>query len=127
MAWNIERGRRPDLWVVVPAIAAADVLLLTEVDRGMARTGNRHLARELAEQLGMAYAFGPAFRELTRGGRLERLRSRGQSNAEALHGVAVLSRLAPTVTGRSASSTSWPCSPTPPTATGEVRRRGHLP
>ncbi len=54
MAWNVERGRRPDLWVAVPAIAAADVLLLTEVDRGMARRGNRHVARELAEQLGMA-------------------------------------------------------------------------
>ena len=93
MAWNVERGRRPDLWLAVPAIAAADVLLLTEVDRGMARTGNRHVARELAERLGMAYAFGPAFRELTRGRHLERLRTRGQSDAEALHGVAVLSRL----------------------------------
>lgn len=77
----------------MPAITAADVLLLTEVDCGMARTGNLHVARELGERLGMAYAFGPAFRELTRGKRLEQLRTRGRQNAKGLHGVAVLSRL----------------------------------
>ena len=44
-----------------PALAAADVLLLAEVDHGMARSGNRHVARELAEALGMSYAFGVSY------------------------------------------------------------------
>jgi endonuclease/exonuclease/phosphatase family metal-dependent hydrolase len=93
VAWNIERGRRLDLWRSQAAIARADLLLLSEVDKGCARSGNRHVARDLAEQLGLEYAFGPAFFEHTRGAFCERLRTIGRTNAEALHGVSILSRL----------------------------------
>ncbi len=61
-AWNIQRGARlPQLTAQLaqePVLRDADVLLLLEVDHGMGRSGNRHVARELAERLAMHYAFG---------------------------------------------------------------------
>ena len=55
-AWNIQRGRRFDELLRAlreePTLAAADVLLLSEVDCGMARSGNRHVARALAARSG---------------------------------------------------------------------------
>src|SRR5919205_1587245 len=56
----------------------------------MARSGNRHVARELAEVLGVAYAFAPCYVNLSKGSGLES-GAAGQ-NREALHGNAVLSR-----------------------------------
>ena len=53
-----------------PVLGAADVLLLTEIDCGLGRSGNRNVARELAAALGMSYVFGPSY--LTLGGRLGR-------------------------------------------------------
>ena len=66
------------------------MLLLTELDYGMARSGNRHVAREMAERLGMAYAFAPCYVNLSKGSGLES-GAEGE-NAQALHGNAVLSR-----------------------------------
>jgi endonuclease/exonuclease/phosphatase family metal-dependent hydrolase len=93
-AWNIERGIKLD--EIIRALRGhelmrrSDVLLLTELDYGMARSGNRHVAREVAEGLGMAYAFAPCYVNLSKGSGLESA-SEGE-NAEALHGNAVLSR-----------------------------------
>jgi endonuclease/exonuclease/phosphatase family metal-dependent hydrolase len=93
-AWNIERGIRLDEIVRVlgrhEVMRGSDVLLLTELDYGMARSGNRHVAREIAEGLGMAYAFAPCYVNLSKGSGLES-GAEGE-NAEALHGNAVLSR-----------------------------------
>lgn len=65
VAWNIQRGRRFDALVRAltrdPILSRADVLLLSEVDCGMARSGNRHVARELAAALGMSFAFGVSY------------------------------------------------------------------
>jgi endonuclease/exonuclease/phosphatase family metal-dependent hydrolase len=64
-AWNIQRGAH--LPGVIAALredehlARADVLLLSEVDHGMGRSGNRHVARELADALGMSYAFAVSY------------------------------------------------------------------
>src|SRR5215207_7344534 len=62
-AWNIERGTHLDELLRVlrehEVMSRSAVLLLTELDYGMARSGNRHVAREIAEGLGMAYAFAP--------------------------------------------------------------------
>ncbi len=71
-------------------MSGSDVLLLTELDYGMARSGNRHVARELARELGMAYAFAPCYVNLSKGSGLES--AAAGENAEALHGNAVLSR-----------------------------------
>lgn len=93
-AWNIERGIRLDEIIealrVNEAMSRSDVLLLTELDYGMARSGNRHVAREIAEALGMAYAFAPCYINLSKGSGLES--SAEGENDEALHGNAVLSR-----------------------------------
>ncbi|MCU1283047.1 MAG: metal-dependent hydrolase [bacterium] len=92
-AWNIQRGRRFDALLSAlrqePVLAAADVLLLAEVDCGMARSGNRHVARELAAALGMSYAFGVSYLVLEDdwGESVD-----GVHNAQALAGLAVLSR-----------------------------------
>src|SRR5207245_3604625 len=63
LAWNLERGIRLD--GIVDALKNndrlnnKDVLLLTELDYGMARSGNRFVAREIARELKLNYAFAP--------------------------------------------------------------------
>lgn len=92
LVWNVERGRTPERWVEIDAVRAADVLLLCEVDDGMARSGNLDIPAELAERLRMHYAFVPNYFELTRGTRSERIATRGHENARGFHGNAILSR-----------------------------------
>jgi endonuclease/exonuclease/phosphatase family metal-dependent hydrolase len=92
LVWNVERGRAPERWAEIAAVREADVLLLCEVDDGMARSGNLDIAAELAERLHMFYAYAPNYFELTRGTRLERRATRGLVNARGFHGNAILSR-----------------------------------
>ncbi len=93
-AWNIERGKQFDNVLRVlgqhALIAESDVLLLTELDYGMARTGNRFVARELAAKLRLNYAFAPSYIALNKGSGLE-AEAEGE-NAQALHGNALFSR-----------------------------------
>src|ERR1043166_735514 len=93
-AWNIERGIKLDELIRAlgddELMSRSDVLLLTELDYGMARSGNRHVAREIAGALRMAYAFAPCYVNLSKGSGLES--GAAGENAEALHGNAVLSR-----------------------------------
>jgi endonuclease/exonuclease/phosphatase family metal-dependent hydrolase len=88
-AWNIQRGRRFDEIVAALRAIDADVVLLAEVDCGMARSGNRHVARALADALGMSYAFGVSYLVLEDdwGESVD-----GVSNELALAGTAILSR-----------------------------------
>jgi len=92
VVWNMERGRALDEWVGIDAIRRADLLILCEVDDGMARSGNVNVPEELAKRLGMHYAFAPNFFELTRGTRRERRATRALQNRVGLHGNAILSR-----------------------------------
>ena len=48
-----------------PLIGASDLLLLTELDYGMARSGNRFVAREIARALNLNYAI--AYHERLKG------------------------------------------------------------
>jgi endonuclease/exonuclease/phosphatase family metal-dependent hydrolase len=93
-AWNIERGLRLDSIIRVlgehPVLSGSDVLLLTELDYGMARTGNRFVAREIAQQLRLNYVFAPCYINLNKGSGLEAHTS--GENAQALHGNALFSR-----------------------------------
>ena len=92
VAWNIQRGARLDdlrRAVVAPPLAEADVLLLSEVDVGLGRSGNRNVPRELAEALGMSYAFGVSYLALTDDFGDD---ARGLENTLALSGAAILSR-----------------------------------
>lgn len=94
VAANLERGRRLDDWVALLTAADPDVVLLSEADGGMARSGNRYVARELAERLGMAFAFAVEFVELSLGGEEERTGLPPDARNEfGVHGGAVLSRL----------------------------------
>jgi endonuclease/exonuclease/phosphatase family metal-dependent hydrolase len=94
VAWNIERGMRLDGIIHHlghhPKLANADVLMLSELDWGMARTDNWFVAREIASSLGMNYAFAPCYVALTKGAGIEK--QAGGQNAESLHGNALLSR-----------------------------------
>src|SRR5262252_2144912 len=71
VAWNIERGIHIDSIIGFlrqhPSLITADLLLLSELDLGMARTGNRFVAREIAAALGMSYAFAPCYVALNKG------------------------------------------------------------
>jgi endonuclease/exonuclease/phosphatase family metal-dependent hydrolase len=94
VAWNIQRGRRfADIVRALqqePQLRTADLLLLVEVDSGMGRSGNRNVARALAEALGMSYAFGVSYLVLE-DDFCENPDAR--ANTLALAGTAVLSRL----------------------------------
>jgi endonuclease/exonuclease/phosphatase family metal-dependent hydrolase len=93
-AWNIERGKR--LGGIVralgehPLLSASEVLLLTELDHGMARTANRFVAREIARALRLNYAFAPCYLALNKGSGLEA--AADGENGLALHGNALFSR-----------------------------------
>src|SRR2546425_10022529 len=94
VTWNIEKGKRWSLLeecLESESIRTADILCLNEVDEGMARSGNRRIADEIADRLGMRAVFGRAFKELTKGIGDE-LSAPGE-NTTALQGNAILSRL----------------------------------
>ena len=94
VAWNIERGMQADaicrLLKDHGDLRDADVLLLSEVDWGMARTENRFVVRDIAAALNMNYAFAPCYVALTKGAGIEK--HVAGENEESLHGNALLSR-----------------------------------
>ena len=57
-AWNVERCLFPKETADKLRTEGAKVVLLSEVDHGMARTHQRHTTEEVAAQLGMAYIYG---------------------------------------------------------------------
>ena len=92
VAWNVQRGARLDdlrRAVLAPPFAGTDLLLLSEVDVGVGRSGNRNVARELAAALGMSYAFGVSYLALTDDIGDD---AAGLENTLALSGAAVISR-----------------------------------
>lgn len=94
LAWNIERGNRFEGIVKAlknhPQLKDKDILLLTELDYGMARSGNRYVAQELAKELEMNYAFAPVYIALQKGSGVE-ANVEGE-NTKSLHGLAILSK-----------------------------------
>ena len=69
------------------------VTLLTEVDLGMARSGNTHTLHELTGEAGEGYLFGVEFLELDLGDEIEMREHAGERNALGLHGNAIVSDL----------------------------------
>ena len=78
---------------IAATIAGQDVVLLTEVDKGMARSGNCHPLSRLAGRLGHAFAYGVEFVELGIGNDSERMATGEAENTEGFHGNAVTSAL----------------------------------
>lgn len=78
--------------LTLPSLRQADVLLLGSLDLGMARSGNKNLARRLATQLGFHYTFVPEYMLDNLGSRREQRRLRGMGNDMGMVGRAILSR-----------------------------------
>ncbi|SHJ25912.1 endonuclease/exonuclease/phosphatase family protein [Wenxinia saemankumensis] len=93
VAWNVERCLFPEESARHLAALSPDVVLLSEMDHGMARTAQRHTTEEVAKALGMTYAFAVEFHELGLGGATERAYCTDAANALGWHGNAVLSRV----------------------------------
>ena len=93
LAWNLERGIR--LGGIANALKTddrltdRDVLLLSELDYGMARSGNRFVAKELAEELGLNWAFAPVYIPLQKGSGVEA--NMPGENTVSIHGIAIMS------------------------------------
>jgi endonuclease/exonuclease/phosphatase family metal-dependent hydrolase len=90
--WNVERCKYLEESAGLLARVGADVVLLAEMDLGMARSGNRHTTREVAEAMDSGYIFGAEFLELDLGDKRERDWHAGEDNAQGLHGGAIVSR-----------------------------------
>lgn len=92
--WNIERGTRLAGIIAAlnehPVLRFADLLLLNELDVGMARSDNVDVPRALSEALSAHAVFGVEYLELTKGvGEEADLHG---DNTAALHGNAILTR-----------------------------------
>jgi len=92
-AWNIECGERFDGIVHTlntdPVLRFADVILLSEVDSGMARSGNHSVAFELGREIGAHAIYGVEYLEMSAPEPSDGLH---QDNTAALHGNAILTR-----------------------------------
>lgn len=94
VAWNVERGTELEGIIRIlkehPSLGRADLLLLTELDYGMARSRNLNVPQEIARALELEYVFAPCYLNLTKGSGLESgVEGR---NRQALHGNALFSR-----------------------------------
>ncbi len=93
LAWNLERGTQFD--GILDALKSderlsdRDVLMLPELDHGMARSGNRFVAKELAEALNINYAFAPVYIPLQKGSGVES--DIEGENTVSIHGLAMMS------------------------------------
>lgn len=93
-AWNLERCYNVEMTAQMLEREGAGLVLLSEVDNGMARTGQRHTSRDIAAELGMTHAFGVEFLELELGAEVELEFCEDDFNRHGFHGNALV---APTV------------------------------
>jgi endonuclease/exonuclease/phosphatase family metal-dependent hydrolase len=91
-SWNAERLKYDIASRAFIGAVAPDIVLLTEVDIGMARSGNRHTVRDLAEHMGAGYVYALEFAELGLGDSREMEWHKGQVNTFGYHGNAIVSR-----------------------------------
>lgn len=93
LAWNLERGIRLD--GIINALKNnddlknKDVLMLPELDHGMARSGNRFVTQEIARELKLNYAFAPVYIPLQKGSGVEAAME--GENTTSIHGLAMMS------------------------------------
>ena len=92
IAWNLERCYHINASAELLASLNADIILLSEMDMGMARTDQKHTTACLAEKLGYGYVYGVEFLEFGLGSAVETAKFHGQSNQVGYHGNAILSR-----------------------------------
>ena len=92
VAWNAERCYQLEASANLLASLEADVILLTEMDYGMARTGQEHTTARLASSLGMGYVYGVEFLQFSLGTLAETASCVDQSNNLGYHGNAILAQ-----------------------------------
>lgn len=92
LSWNVQHGKSIDKLMQLPHFQAADVLMLTEVDKGMVRSGNRHITRYIAEKMGYHYAYVTDFLEDKLGISKEQTRNFTKRHSCGMTGKAILSR-----------------------------------
>lgn len=98
VSWNIQRGIQLDRIKAFLAghedLRHLDILMLNEVDIGMARSENRDVAAEIALHLGLGHVFGNSYLCLDFGDPRDAEARSGQEerNRESMHGNAILSR-----------------------------------
>lgn len=95
-AFNAERMKRPGAARTLLEASGAHVGLFSEVDLGMARSGNGHPLRDMIGSSGDGYLYGVEFVELDLGDADEIRRHAGEHNARSLHGNALVTPLAVT-------------------------------
>lgn len=88
--WNLERCYNVEKSAETLRREGAQLVLLSEVDNGMARTKQRHTSRDIAQQLGMTHAFGVEFLELELGAEVELEYCDDDFNLHGFHGNALL-------------------------------------
>jgi endonuclease/exonuclease/phosphatase family metal-dependent hydrolase len=91
--WNVERLRHMDDIAQTLKELAPDVMLLCEIDRGMARSGNSDRVVDIAAKLNVGYAYAVEFVELDLGDVQEKVTHAGELNSDGLHGAAILSEV----------------------------------
>ena len=92
--WNVERLRHIDAIAATLKKVGADINILCEVDRGMARTQNEDRILDLAGRLDQTYLYAVEFVELGLGDLQEQATHAGQQNEDGFHGAALLSDVA---------------------------------
>ncbi|SOH95694.1 Endonuclease/Exonuclease/phosphatase family protein [Monaibacterium marinum] len=91
IAWNLERCLFPEQSAEHLVPHSPTLILLSEMDSGMSRTGQRNTTAAMADALGMCFAYGVEFHELGLGGPTERQFCKDDFNEAGWHGNAILS------------------------------------
>ncbi len=90
-AWNLERCLYPDEAARILQRNHVDLVLLTEMDVGVLRTGQVHTIGRLAAALGQGYCYALEFLELTPMPPPEGFPVHGDDNLEGFHGNGIAS------------------------------------
>ncbi|HEX5327505.1 MAG TPA: endonuclease/exonuclease/phosphatase [Acetobacteraceae bacterium] len=92
-AWNLERCLYPHVAAHMLRRHGVRLALLTEMDRGMLRTGQAHTIAAVAAALGHRYAYGLEFLELLSMPPPTGFARRGDDNDQGFHGNGIVSAL----------------------------------
>ncbi|PZM12226.1 endonuclease/exonuclease/phosphatase family protein [Rhizobium tubonense] len=93
-AWNLERCLFAEESAAKLRTARAPLVLLSEMDEGMARTAQKDPTAIVAGELGMTYAYGVEFIELSLGSEIEHSFCSDNFNAKGFHGNAMMASTA---------------------------------
>ena len=91
-AWNLERCLFPE--ASAAQLSDCDLILVSEMDHGMARTKQRNTTAVMAGELGMAHAYAVEFLELGLGSPIEHQFCDDDHNTRGYHGNGLMAKTA---------------------------------